>query len=155
MQTPKPISNSITNHIPPYQPPFSPHRIKIIQLQSTIADQYSQLKKNIYLYKHFSKLSPICSLFTSGCLLFFYTNPILSSTTLTYLFVSHVSHLFIYTIVQPSQKYIIYREVYDGLQSLKQSIDFYLLKHNQDDVQNYITFETLYSKLLKKCDLLN
>lgn len=153
MQTPKPISNSITNHIPPYQPSFSPHRSKIIQLQSTILQQSSYLKQIIPIYKHFSTLSPICSLFTSGCLLFFYANPILSPTTFTYLLLAHTSHLFLYTIIQPSEKYVLYREVYDGMYSLKQTIEFYLLKHNQDDIQNYITFETLYSKLLKKCDI--
>lgn len=153
MQTPKPISNSITQHIPPYTPPFSPHRTKILQLQSTITNQYSTLKPTINIYKHFSRFSPIVSLFTSGCLLFFYTNPILSSSTFTYILTTHITHLFTYALIQPSQKYIIYREVYDGLQSLKQSIDFYLLKHNQDDIQNYMAFETLYSKLLKKCEL--
>jgi len=155
MQTPKPISNSITQHIPPYIPPFSPYRTKIQQITQTITDKNKHIKHYLMYYKYFSQISPICSLATAGMLLFLYSNPILSSTSFTYILVTHVTHLFTYSIIQPSQKYIIYKEVYDGLQTLKQSIDFYLLKHNQDDVQNYITFETLYSKLIKKCETIN
>jgi hypothetical protein len=155
MQTPKPTTNSITHHVPPYIPSFSPYRTKIQQISQTITEQNKYIKKYLLIYKYFSQLSPICSLATSGCLLLFHSTPILSSTYFTYLLVTHVTHLFTYTIIQPSQKYIIHKEVYDGLQTLKQSIDFYLLKHNQDDMQNYITFETLYSKLLKKCEPIN
>ena len=55
-------------------------------------------------------------------------------------------------MIQPSSRYTLYKEVIEGLQSLSVSIDFYLCKHNEDDYQNYIAFETCQHKLLKKID---
>ncbi len=160
MQTPKPNTTKITGLLQKNnrEIQLSPYRTKIKNIHSSVQSSISDVQKKINFYKWYSRLSLTTSLFVSTILLslsFFspqlsFDNPILFQS----LTLSNVGCIFTYTLIQPSSKHILYKEVIDGLQSLHQSIEFYLCKYSEDDYQNYITFESCQTKLLKKLDTL-
>jgi len=156
MQTPKPNSTKITGLIQKNKKEIqlSPYRTKIKSIQSSIHSIIQKYQIKLNMYKWCSKLSITSSLLFSSILL---SLSFLPTTNQTKLFkglsIANLGCIFSYQIIQPSSKYIIYKEVIDGLQSLHQSIDFYLCKYNEDDYQNYITFESCLHKLLKKLEI--
>ncbi len=160
MQTPKPSSTKITGLLQKNtkEIQLSPYRTKIKNIHFSVLSSLSDYQKKANLYKWYSRITLTTSLFLSTILLslsFFspqlsFDKPILFQS----LTLSNVGCIFTYTLIQPSSKYILYKEVIDGLQSLHQSIEFYLCKYSEDDYQNYITFETCQTKLLKKLDVL-
>ncbi len=156
MQTPKPISSQITSNLYLYSNPISPYRQRIKDIHSTISSNIKNYSYYISLYKWLSKITTFTSFFCSSYLLFYtLISPqqnIIHPTISPFIASINLSSIFTYIIIQPSQKYILYKESLDGFLSLNQSIDFYLCKHNQDDQENYLTFETCHSKLLKKID---
>ncbi len=161
MQTPKNFTTKITGFLPnrPSEIGLSPYRTKITGIQSSINGSVSSFHSKALYYKWFSKLTLSSSFFISSLLLFssLSSTSTSSSNILTPLHLKLLSSfnlgcIFLYQMIQPSIKYILYKEVIEGLQSLSVSIDFYLCKHNEDDYQNYIAFETCQHKLLKKID---
>ena len=162
MQTPKNFTTKITGFLPnrPSEIFLSPYRTKITHIQSSINTSVSSLHSKALYYKWFSKIAISSSFFISSLLLFSsFSHSSSNSTPVTPLNLKILSSLnlsciFLYQMIQPSIKYTLYKEVTEGLRSLSVSIDFYLCKHNEDDYQNYITFETCQYKLLKKIDTL-
>jgi len=159
MQTPKNFTTKITGFLPirPSEIIISPYRTKITQIQTSINTFSSSFHTKALYYKWFSKILLSSSFFISSFLFFSsFTSSSPSFMPLNTKILSslNLSCIFIYQMFQPSSKYILYKEVIEGLQSLSVSIDFYLCKHNEDDYQNYITFETCQHKLLKKLDTL-
>ncbi len=163
MQTPKNFTTKITGFLPnkPSEIVLSPYRNKITHIQSSINSSISSFHSKAFYYKWFSKVLLSSSFFISSFLFFSSltsssSSPSSSSTFSNTKVLSslNLGCIFLYQIFQPSSRYTLYKEVIDGLQSLSVSIDFYLCKHNQDDYENYITFETCQHKLLKKLDTL-
>ena len=155
MQTPKPNTSKITGLLQKNvrEIQLSPYRTKIKNIHSSVSSSLTDYHKKAKLYKWFSKLTLTTSLFLSTVLLslsFFSSD--YKPHLYQYLTLTNVGCIFSYTLIQPSSKYILYKEVIDGLQSLHQSIEFYLCKYNEDDYQNYITFENCQTKLVKKLD---
>ena len=162
MQTPKNFTTKITGFLPnrPSEIILSPYRTKITHIQSSINSSVSSFHSKALYYKWFSKLTLSSSFFISSFLLFSSFLPHSPNSTSTpplnikVLSSLNLGCIFLYQMIQPSIRYTLYKEVIEGLQSLSVSIDFYLCKHNEDDYQNYITFETCQHKLLKKLDTL-
>ncbi len=159
MQTPKNFTTKITGFLPnrPSEIIISPYRTKITHIQNSITTFITSFQTKAFYYKWISKLLLSSSFFISSFLLFSsFTSTSLPTTLLNIQVLSslNLGCIFTYQMFQPSSRYILYKEVIEGLQSLSISIDFYLCKHNEDDYQNYITFETCQHKLLKKLDTL-
>jgi hypothetical protein len=162
MQTPKNFTTKITGFLPnrPSEIVLSPYRTKITHIQTSINTSILSFHSKALYYKWFSKLLLSSSFFISSFLFFSsFISPYssLPKNTSSFLNIQTLSSLnlgciFTYQMFQPSSKYTLYKEIIEGLQSLSVSIDFYLCKHNQDDYENYITFETCQYKLLKKLD---
>ncbi len=161
IKTPKPNSNIITRSFI-RKIPTSPYNDKIKIIKNSVSSNLIDLKTKYNYNKYLSSFLPICNLILSGCILTFtLINPYISSdkqqfqkmykTSLFHFSILNTFFTFSYVIIKPSHKYILYKEIIEGLELLDQSIDHYLCKPNKnEEYENYIAFNTCEYKLLKK-----